>query len=243
MKRGYIGPYSLGFLDGLSAGFSIIEKFTNKRQINFKRIFYTTAFQAGIEEFLILDSNVEAKNHRSTFVESRCKYLETNKNKSNLKTINSIFSNHLPNGWEQNSKYSGAIKYHTFLADLLNAMSNGASLLSLYGIPDASKTNQVLPTELALPISNLIRAIEDINTKTPIPQKALPLEDMQKFKDIMLSDLFVKYSDAQALLDDSQITIVSAGKSIFQAGKTLINHNKPLLHMKKISIGVLKITP
>jgi hypothetical protein len=53
MKKGYLSPRTQGSLCYMSDLFKLMSKLTNQRNIESDAIFFATAFQAGIDEFLL----------------------------------------------------------------------------------------------------------------------------------------------------------------------------------------------
>jgi hypothetical protein len=54
MKKGYLGPYQLGALDGASEALQLAAEVTKQRSTDLDAVFYASAFQAGVDEFVIL---------------------------------------------------------------------------------------------------------------------------------------------------------------------------------------------
>lgn len=242
MKIGFIGSFGLGALSAVSEALKIAGNVTQKPCPDFEGIFYATAFQTGIDEFLLPTIEVElAKN--SDFVEQRISYIEKGETDSKIKLVTAAFSTYLPEGWETDDEYEDIRRLMFFLTDLLVAMSLRSSLLLPAGIPDFAEVESRLPSNLAQPISLLLSTVIDIQTPSPIPQKAIPVEDAKRFNDIMSSDLFSEYVHAQADLDSSDNSIDKTLPVIVEKGRELFAQNKHVLTLQKSSAGILQITP
>lgn len=100
-----------------------------------------------------------------------------------------------------------------------------------------------LPSELSVPLSNLLASINDVQASSPIPQKALPAEAMQRFNDIMAGDVFSKYVAAQFSLEDSEAPIATTLPAVVSSGRLVFSRNPQLLQLRKISLGILQLTP
>ena len=242
MKKGYIGPYQIGTLKGASEALKIAEDVTKQQGVDLEGIFYATAFQSGIDEFLV----PEYKEHispSSDFIKSRTHYVSHAESKEHYNLVDSAFSTYLPDGWAKNEEYEFVWSLHSFLVELLDSMSLSSSLLLPSGIPDFSEAESQLPSELAQPISLLLSAIVDIQTPSPIPLKAVPTDDIHRFNDIMSSDMFTRYVEAQSELDNSDSSIEKTLPVIADRGRQLFTQNKHILTLKKSSAGILQMSP
>ena len=129
------------------------------------------------------------------------------------------------------------------MADLLYAMSTGASLLAPWGIPDMAEAEARLPSELSVPLANLFSAFTDFQASSPIPQKAVAIENIQRFNEIISGDLFSKYAAAQSSLDDLEAPVTTALPMVVSSGRNIFSQNKQLLQLKKSSLSILQLTP
>jgi hypothetical protein len=74
MRKGYVSPFQQGHLSGISDVLTLIAKRAGQRAINSDAIFYTSAFQAGIDEFLVANIYRDPSTPlttSSTFIASR----------------------------------------------------------------------------------------------------------------------------------------------------------------------------
>jgi hypothetical protein len=242
MRKGLVGPYQLGAMKGLSEGLNIAEKVTGRRGTDLEAIFYATAFQAGIDEFLVADSD-DRPETGSKFVREHIRALPTERWRQHYEAVESVFKRHLPTNWHREDKYSPAWKVQNFLVDLLVAMDTQASLLSPWGIPDPAEAEAVLPPEIVVPVSNLLGAVEDLTVASPVLQRALPREDLERFSRIINSDLFRHYVGAASELDEAQNPASTALQTVSVAGKRLFRENRQVLALRRSLVGVLQITP
>ncbi len=202
MKKGYIGPGCEGFLHGCSEAINIVAEKTEQRSAGIEAIFYSTAFQAGIDEFLV--HNFEDRQvYASEFVSERTRFLEKDSYSNNSELVDNAFSAYLPDDWKLNDDYDSVRRLESFIIELLDAMAYQASLLLPWGIPDISEVESQLPSELAVPISMLLSSIVDVQTQSPFLQKAITTNNVHRFNEIISSDIFSQYVEAQAELDVS----------------------------------------
>jgi hypothetical protein len=242
MRKGLIGPFQQGVLLGLSESLNIAERVTGQRGVDLEGIFYATAFQAGIDEFLLAGVG-ERPQPFSAFIRDQTRYLPAERSKRHYDTVETAFGKYLPEGWERDDKYLPVWSVQAFLIDLLNAMATPASLLSPWGIPDIAEAKALLPPELVVPVSNLLAAIEDLTTASPVPQRVLAREDLERFNRIITSDLFRHYVTAHEMLDNPQVPVATAVEAAANAGRRLFLGNPRLLALRRSFLGVLQITP
>jgi len=242
MRKGLIGPFQLGVLSALSEALVIAERVTGQTGVDLEEIFYASSFQAGIDEFLVAD--VEGTpGPRSTFLLDHTRRLPKEKTRQSHDLIRSALSRHLPSGWERNDQYSAVWGMQAFLADLFDAMGTGAAVLSPWGIPDIAETHELLPSEFAVLLSNLLGGIQVLTSTSPIPQRFVPRDDLERFNQILTSDLFGEYVSKQGQLDDANYTVSTALQDIAIAGRKVFSRYPRLLTLKNTCLGVLQITP
>lgn len=158
MKKGLIGPFQLGALDAITHALKIAGEITHQDSADIEGIFYATAFQAGVDEFLLPELK-DFSYPRSDFIGSRTTVVPQQQTKQISDAVAATFSSHLPEGWRTNDEYSSVWELNAFVGDLLEAMSAGASLLAPWGIPDMAEVEAQLPSELSVPLANLLSAI------------------------------------------------------------------------------------
>lgn len=242
MKKGLIGPFGLGVLLGASQALKCAAEVTQQCGADLEGIFYATAFQAGVDEFIV-PGQKDKPYPKSEFLAARTRHIARDRAEEHRKLVSTAFSAHLPIGWESSEEFSAVFQLEGFLVELLDAMSVGACVLSPWGIPDMAAVEVQLPSELSVPLSNLLESINDVQTPSPIPQKALPTEAVQRFNDIMAGDVFSKYVAAQFSLEDSEVPIATTLPAVVSSGRLVFSRNPQLLQLRKISLGILQLTP
>jgi hypothetical protein len=242
MRKGLIGAFQLGALSALSEALVIAQRVTGQTGVDLEEIFYASSFQAGIDEFLVADIE-SMPGPRSTFVLDRTRRLSKEKSRQSYDLISSALSRHLPHGWERNDQYSAVWGMQAFLVDLFDAMGTGASVLSPWGIPDIAETRELLPSEFAVLLSNLLGGIQILTSASPIPQRFVQRDDLERFNQILTSDLFGEYVSRQAQLDDANCSVSATLQDIAIAGRKVFSKYPRLLTLKNTCLGVLQITP
>jgi hypothetical protein len=242
LKRGLLSPYQAGTLSAQTEVLEYAAKLTGNKAVDIEGIFYATAFQAGIDEFLVH----ELKDHQyptSEFIAQRTTYLTKKDSDDNWVSVRNLFNEHLPEDWYKNEEYSEVWRLQSFLCELIDSMSLGSSLLLPSGIPDFAEAESLLPSELGVPVSTLLSSLTDVQTTGPVPQKVMSSENIHRFNEIITSDMFLEYSKAQTELDCVDYPIDKALPEIANKGRALFAKNKNVLALKKSSAGILQITP
>lgn len=242
MKKGFIGSYQLGVLSGASDALRIAEEVTQEHGADLEGIFYATAFQAGVDEFIVPD--IEDKPFpKSEFLAARTRFIPSKDSETHSKLARAAFSAYLPSGWERSEEFSSVWPLESFLVELMDAMSVGACVLSPWGIPDIAEAEALLPSELSVPLSNLLAAVKDFQAPSPIPQKVVPTEDIQRFNDIMAGDVFSKYVTAQYSLEDSGTPLEISLPTVVSSARLIFTKNPQVLQLRKAGLGILQVTP
>jgi hypothetical protein len=239
MKKGYLSSFHQGSLSGISDVLTYMAERVGERGTNSDAIFYAAAFQAGIDEFVV--SNPVTTS--STFIASRTISFSNKRSSSNYKIIESAFSGYLPDDWRTSFEFHPVICTAIFLNDLMDAMSAGGSLLCTSRVPDPVEIKELMPSELFLPLAHLFSTFKAVQTPSPIAQKTISTDEVQKLNDILSSDLFRNYVNSQALLDDSDTPIERTLPLIVSNGRMLFSQNRKLLALRNASVNILQMTP
>jgi hypothetical protein len=203
MKKALVGPSLIGFLSGYSDALQVVEKITGERGAELENILYASAFQAGVEKFLVPNfKNLSV--HDSQFLAKHSNFIPEKESAYHYRLVDSAFSAYLPDGWHNDDRFSVAWSLFAFVADLLDAMSANASLLSARGVPDIAEARELLPSELSVPLENLLISVTEFQTPSLVPVKVIAKSNVKKFSEIISSDLFSRYAAAQETLDDAK---------------------------------------
>src|SRR5579864_695868 len=146
MKRGYLGPYQLGALEGASEALQITANLTKQRSADIDAIFYAAAFQAGVDEFLISESMADKRGSQSQFVATRTSRIPDERARGNHDVVNKAFSAYLPEDWRGRDEFLPVGALLSFVADLLDSSDARASLLLPIGLPEIEKAKDKLPS-------------------------------------------------------------------------------------------------
>ena len=100
MRKGIISPTAIGGLGGVSESLQVVENITQQRGANVEGIFYGSAFQAGVDEFLVLDAS-KTLRPQSQFLANRTTIISLDQYEASWKMVDAAFSAHLTSWLEQ----------------------------------------------------------------------------------------------------------------------------------------------
>src|SRR6266702_899276 len=242
LRKGLLGPFQLGQLSGLTDAIRIAEDVTGNKGCDLEGLFFATAFQTGIDKFITHETKDNNK-FRSSFVQNRTQILKSANSDSNWKEVREGLSKYLPEEWYRDDRYSGLWEWNAFIADLLDAMDHGASLLSLGGVPEISDVVDLIPTELQVPLKILHSAFEPASAPSTVPITVVAKESIERFQDIITSDVFSDYIDAEGKLDDASSSLPAALNGVLKSAKQVVKKNPHLLTVRRTGVSVLSFTP
>lgn len=242
MRKGLLGPFQLGQLSGLTDAIRIAEDVTGNKGCDLEGLFFATAFQAGIDKFITYEIK-DGGNFHSSFIQNRTQILRSEKSDSNWEEVRESFSKYLPAEWYRDDRYSGVWEWNAFIADLLDAMEHGASLLSLGGVPEISDIADLIPTELLVPLQILHSAFEPASAPSTVPTTAVAKESIERFQEVIVSDVFSDYVNAEVKLDDASSSLPVALNGVLISAKKVVQKNPHLLAVRRTGVSVLSFTP
>lgn len=244
MRKGLLGPYEDGALSALDEMIRKAEELTGEKGCDIEGVFYATAFQAGVDHF-VLHERPDSSSPRplSEFLRQRTTTLDAKVSLKNWDEIRKAFSAYLPEKWYQDDKYSEVWKWNAFIAELLDAMAERSCMLSVGGIPDATAVEDLLPGELLLPIKHLAQAFQPVAAPSVVPSFAVAREHIDRYQQIVTSDLFEGYVKSEANLDEDAARVPSVISDLRNRGQALVRQNPRILSLQRASIGLLRFSP
>jgi len=245
IKKGFLSPYEMGALTAFSDITNVVANTAaNKQQKpnkNIENIFYATAFQSGIENFVLIQTDKQYLS-TSSFVLDHLSFLPQKKYFKSQDTIKNAFDNNLPTNWRQNKNFADVVRLQYFLGDLLIAANSKSSLLLVLKMPNIEEMKKYLPSTIYFPTQNLLLSIQKETVMLPIPRLIIELDDIKRYQELLTSGLFVEYSKAQLELE-TNIDSSQALKNVAQSGKRLFSRYSSSLILRKTAIGTLSFTP
>jgi hypothetical protein len=131
---------------------------------------------------------------------------------------------------------------HTFLTELIIAMENTASMITISGIPTLDGVGTILPDEVLIPIKNLLSCITPEQAVVLNPSHIITSENIRIFNEIIASKQFVKYSTAQLSLEDAQFPTQSCISKISAMASDVFESSSSSTSLKKIGLGIIALS-
>lgn len=243
MRKGYIGHYGIGMIDGCNSAMKAASEIFELPDCDVEKIFYHSAFQAGINKIVIPQIKSREENpQKSPFVTNHTSYIKKNEQKA-YNTIKNVFSSYLPKNRNANEEYKIVSGIECFLVEMIEAMANGASLLRVSSMPDTIKHEHLLPSELGIPITALLNSFQEVSTSSLVTQVQIDTENIKRFREIIESNLFANYVTCQSEFDDPGANLPMVLSDVERAGREIVRRNPALLQLRKSCANLLLFTP
>lgn len=242
MRKGYIGSFQLGYIGGANKALEITSDVTGESGCDIENIFYSSAFQAGIDKF-VLPQLKEEHRPKSLFVTNHTSYINENDSKNHYQILDNAFSNYLPEDWKAKEEYRNLFGLENCLTEMIDAMATGTSLLTVNGIPDPVEYEHLLPSELSVPITALVSSFQEVSASSLVTQVQMDAENVNRFREIIESDLFAKYVSCQSEFDDPGAKLPMVLDDVARAGRDIVRRNPALLQLRKSGASLLSFTP
>jgi hypothetical protein len=244
MRKGFLCSFNEGALSVLHRIVDKAEEITREDGYDVEGLFYATAFQAGIDHFVLSHRlKTEPQWPISEFLQKRTSIDNVDISGKNWAKIRKAFSNYLPENWWQDSKYSEVWAWNAFISDLLYAMETNVCVLSVTGVPDTVTLEDLVPPELFSPLKNLAAALESISAPTTVPTLYLYRENMERYQHIISGDLFANYVESETKLDVNTSQVPAILDDVLARGRELVRENPRLLSLRRSIVDLLSITP
>jgi hypothetical protein len=132
-------------------------------------IFYTTAFQSGVDKFLMYPLNIEALEI-TDFIKKRISLLPNDYFETNNGIILKSFSELIAKDDNKKEPNISITRLICFLQDMLTSMDLRSSMLIFNEPPNLNELASKLPYKLLIPIQNLFNCIKHETVDVPIPR-------------------------------------------------------------------------
>jgi len=201
---------------------------------NADHLFYTTAFQSGVDRFLLVEGMSELVQPTSPFAKSRLDTVPDVRY-----THESTLRSQLPVSFRGKHSFQIAM----FLDDLFIAMDSNASLLYILPMPDPQLLDGLLPTEFLIPIRNLFSSFETTSAEVPIPRFTVDRKNIERFEEVLQGLPFVAYRDAHIDLGQAGVSKSRALSEITSTSRTFVRKNASLAKAGRVGLSILTLTP
>ncbi|MEQ1532935.1 MAG: hypothetical protein HOO97_02030 [Sideroxydans sp.] len=234
MKSGYLGMFEGVYLAGRSHGHQQILKERGitlpESSIPLDKMIYVAAFQGGIERFV---TPLRSKSDQpiDQFIAKR---ISTPKQQDS-ELISKLMALR-PEG-ANNSSWVVLSLVH----DLIAAMENNASVINISGVPSIGEVKKCFAPEIALPICNILSALKANDELLPAPSQVASRDGIDRFKELLASDVFSHYASAHREIDFTTNTTAIA--EIRSRGAELLKAGNGVLLGRRVSMNVLSVVP
>jgi len=237
-NRGYLSSGQHAYLAGMAAASGVILQESNlvPPKIALDRMFFLSAFQAGVDHFvapLTADVRNELEFLKKRSSDPPAADWEV---AAGISRVCQAFVRTEKNGLAARS-------FAMLLSDLVCAMRNDAALLSLVPIPSAAAIQEVFEPELALPLTQLMAMLEPHSESLPAPTVSIEREHVTRFKEILDSRAFTRYSENHALLQQASSEVGKTLADVRRVGTALVQDSKRLLTTRPAVLHTLGLVP
>lgn len=236
-----VGAYQLGMLDVLKDIANLPLILEHLPPVDVEGIVYGCMIQCGAERFEV--ARIENRSlPNSKYLRSRLSYIPEEKTFKARNIISRAFQSFLPREYRRDAKCYEVWDIENFLADLLLCAERKTALMTLSALPDPDQFEGILPSELLVPVRNLLSTLEPSNIGSPLPRSSISAVGIRRFEEIISSDLFSAYSKQHSELESSLVPKSAALKSIAETGDKLFRRHINLLQLKKLTLIILPVT-
>ena len=240
MKRGYLGLFEGVYLAGRSQGYldALEERglVLPDSSIPLDQMIYLAAFQGGVQEFVTYTMN-ESDCHLNNFLSK--KVIRPKKmNPEILIGLMPLFE------YEKTENQKARLSMvASFIHDLIEGMQNNASIINVSGIPSVAEVKALFPPEISLPICGILDQLKVAEELLPAPALTSSRESVDRFREILESNVFSNYSRAHEELDfaNSKEDIVLT--NIKQKSIEVVKTGKDFLTRRRASLNVIPVLP
>lgn len=240
----YFSPHQMGFLYGLKTAINRpLDLSYIPSPVNVDAIVYGTMIQCGVEKFETqeyIESLVESK-----FLRARFSYFPENKYVKSRQIVSDIFSRfppHRPQSETDIAKLTNVEILKEFIIDLITSIEYQSSCITLLPIPEIKELEGQLPPELFYPIKTLINSFEPLAPSLPCPRLSVRSMDVNRFQQLISSDLFSNYSSQHGILEKSSISKDYALTNVVESGSNIVKKNIDFLQLRELIISILPVT-
>lgn len=250
-RRVFLGPHHVAqieVIDEILNAPPLIEN-SNLQKLEFSSIFFSTMIQCGIEEFVIVTDQYPKvkKNLNSVFLSDRIVF-----DKNLYRKYFQMYEKILPlfSEYEENENFKKNDKSNVYatkmqLTDLLFQMKTnlGSVSVGMSPRPDLEGLKGILKPELYYPVRNLISSIENDNLKLPIPTQSILQSNIEKYEEIINSDIFTHYSTSHQNFQNQTLIKSKALTQIAKDAKKLQIRFSRYIDLKEFAISSFNKIP
>lgn len=232
-RKAIIGPYNLGWIKAANISLNHKAFLEYLPKVDFESLIYSSLIQCGASQFEV-DPIFIDKIPQNEFIKKRFRIAP----KKVIKIRNLVYMSFY-NLLKSQAQVDELHRIINFIADLLIAVERKCAVISFKGIPDIKDLRSKLPAELYLPIYTLLNSFQEISMVTPIPKVSASREQVERFREILESNVYANYMEKHSLLGSSSKLTNSTLKSLNSISKNVVNKFTDSVKLKKISVSLL----
>ena len=240
IRTGYLSAYHRCGLDGFKVAHETLSKQFSRPATDLDLIFYATAFQAGIDRFLV-DAGVPQKEPIPVAAE-RIKTLTLDKYARHTVPVLYFFGDVLrAKGHNEQNLQLRRLAY--FLMDLYVCMATESCQINTLTIPSAEPLRGSKYEILFEPVSTLFAQLVPYPVLGSVPEFTMSRDSLRRLEDILNGRLFGTFRNVHSGLEDPA---VKANKTIAriktESARLVLRHPK-LLGFSSVGLSILRATP
>jgi len=230
-------PTDVAYLYGFQDGLKDSPLYNKSIPIDIPHCFLSIITMSGVD---CIQSMIPLKDTDTTLIKKLVKKPSVTDWFNSLKQISEIF-NMYKSPKMSKPKKRDLFLYENTTTQLLFAMKSKSSVL-IISDPKKSKYKSHLPPELTIPFEFLFTSIQSKDAQLPIIQYDTPKKDIRKLLDILSSNEFRAYKEAQSEIENKKTLTSKTINLIEKAGKDLYHKNKKYVALKESVVKALPLS-
>ncbi len=236
------GPIGMSAKDAINILSNKPIQKTKDEPNNIDKLIYASMLQAGVNLFRIpkIEDQISTqsqyfKNHIEYYTDDEYQVILNEVRKNLLKFI--------PEYDFENGAWSTVNDVESFIIELLLATNHGTNIVFLTAPPTQKAVSECFPVEFSVIFNNFLSAFHQDTLQLPASQFFISIENVQQFNEILNSDLFSQYSEAQneiSVIETSESTAIA---NLAKKSTALIKKYVDLASPKETVVSILEVTP
>lgn len=205
-------------------------------------VFYSALYQYGVTHFVV-DEPMLWQMPWAHFIRDRLIVTKREEHGDRRWQIQKVFKDHLPENYHVNDVFNDVVAVANLLDALSVALHEGSSVLTLEPVPEPESLSGLIPYELLVPLTSLLRGVIHESTVGPILKHEVDTTGLKRLEDLFMSDLFQTYASAHLQLEDQSQPVSSALGNIRQKAVMLRDRYVDSVRLSRMSVSLVGIVP
>ena len=245
LRRVILGPYALGALGAYGEILNKMPGLDRLPPIDIHGIFYSTLVQAGATSFDVFGAPDEVKLsvESSTFLAERVRFAADGKWGRFASPVRESLERFLPDKYYLDGRYEEVTCVLAFFETIAVAVQQNQSAIAMtLPLPDLERLKVLIPQELLVPLANFLSTMTAQQVQVPLPTHVVSVEDFQRLKDIITSDLFSQYIESHTGFERISRVKGSTAARVTRSGLRLAGSQADILRLKTLAVNLIPIT-